>query len=1703
MDSLINPQDIPSVLNSAVSDHQSGNLEGALNKYLEILKVSPNHPDALHMAGLVYYQAGQNQLAIEYINKAISVSPKQASYYGNLGLAYAAQNQYEDAISTYKKAISLNNNYPEALFNLGNAFRNLEKPKAAIKYYKQAIKSKADYAQAYNNLGTALNDLGKKAEAITNLKKAIQLSPSLEEAKQNLQQIEQPDNELIPKTEYGDLDDKSSNLLQNTIKHAKDKKFDQALQSVEKLIELNPANAEIKYLCAMIYLDIQDYDKGIDLINQAVEIKPENPKYINGLGVAMVDKAGKISSIDDLANATKLETKAHAINGASYNNCTSFVEAEKAYHQALSMDPNNHITYHYLGSIQKNLEKYDSAVENLTKALEINPQHYKSHLVLGTVYSNLGNFSDARNHYNAALEQNPEYYEAILNRSYSYILEGNFENGWSDYEARLKLGKRAAEKIDALNKLKLLDPSNSSNKSPILLLPEQGVGDEVMYAGLINDFAKQYSENITLLCDIRLVELYRRSFPKYNIAALDKFEIAPNSQKAFVGSLPKLLNKNKLDDTADAAYLTANPKKIEHFQNKYSKITTPKIGISWKSGNPLEGPKRSLPLVNFKEIVSNINATFFNLQYGDHKQEINDLKHLCGIEVINDNEIDPLNNLDDFAAFISSLDLVITVDNSTAHFAGALGVETMVMLPFSCDWRWMKSGSSSIWYNSLKLFRQIKIGDWTNVLEEVYSDLISHFKSQSSSQEEIYNQLANNKISENKVIKAAKSDHQQGKLQSALDKYLAVNRFSPKNHEVKQLAGLAYYQTGHNEQAIEFIENAIKIDSNQANYYGNLGLAYAAEKNMDKAIYCYEKALSLNSNYPEALYNLGNAHQNNGNTESAIDCYQKALKIKPNYFPALNNLGTSLQKLGKLEEAAIEFNKAIKLNPHDFSIYNNLGAIASDLNKPNEATTHFEKALNIIRNCNDIKQDKHIEILHNAALAYIDTGDFNKALAKLNTALEISGSLAPIHFSKFIALFSSGNIGSSWSEYDYRPKKEGITEKYNHILQDIAVWNPESVNDCKELILLPEQGIGDEVMFAGIIQQVCESFKGDITLACDERLIDIYQRSFTNVSVTSLSQLKPKDSSYKLHIGDLTKHFCKTIYDFKPVGSYLSADESLIEHFSDKYSELKGLKIGIAWKSGNPQQGKCRSIPLESWKDIFATPECHFFDLQYGDNKEEIDEFISLTGNTLIHDSEVNQLEELENFIALISNLDLVITIDNSTAHIAGALGIPTWVMLPFACDWRWMRKRPDSIWYKSLRLYRQSSIGNWEDVIKEISNDLKNNKLDNAEYINTKEQANNTVNSDNETKKQTNNNNKTIAFLNDTTAWYHWGCTATSSAIRKRLLQSGYKTLNVPILFTYNFKSIPKDAAEFDSPDFFNSAVQQHNDLFQAINQCEQVVINGEGSIHHLSNVSLSILYMAYASKKFLGKPVHIINHSPYPDNVREARDDYAFQLYRSIYNQLDYIAIREHISHKLMTDYGTKAELSFDCLPITVTEDYKPEILDKERNIVISGSVSFKQDRMKDLEKLMTHFSQKGYKIKILHGAKDLPAQDDQIFIQELQKVHFKKYEIVNANSLTQWLDCINSASVFVSGRFHHSLAAIYLETPCVMMESNTFKNVAIAETFNMPDPIQFSSDSFFEELLTRTEIAVSSEPVDAELRKQMLARSEVNFMKIKELS
>ena len=206
-----------------------------------------------------------------------------------------------------------------------------------------------------------------------------------------------------------------------------------------------------------------------------------------------------------------------------------------------------------------------------------------------------------------------------------------------------------------------------------------------------------------------------------------------------------------------------------------------------------------------------------------------------------------------------------------------------------------------------------------------------------------------------------------------------------------------------------------------------------------------------------------------------------------------------------------------------------------------------------------------------------------------------------------------------------------------------------------------------------------------------------------------MSELAAHAADVDMAIGSLPKYFRSSWADFPARKGYLVPDEQRKQFWLERLASVgKGLKIGISWRGGKNEIARSRrSTTLEQWRHLCSVPGIHFINLQYGDCQAELLEANNQYALT-IHDwPDVDPLKDLDDFAALISALDLVISIDNSTVHMAGAVGIPVWALLPYVPEWRWLLDRADSPWYPSLKLYRQETAGDWDRVFSNIKADL------------------------------------------------------------------------------------------------------------------------------------------------------------------------------------------------------------------------------------------------------------------------------------------------------------------------------------------------------------------------------------------------------------
>ena len=333
--------------------------------------------------------------------------------------------------------------------------------------------------------------------------------------------------------------------------------------------------------------------------------------------------------------------------------------------------------------------------------------------------------------YKKALEINSQFSEAHKNLGMLLLLTGELERGWEKYEWRWKCHDFPSENRNFPQPL--WDGTGLSDKS-VLVWTEQGVGDEIMFANMLDTLSWMAAEIITE-CEERLVPLFQRSFPKIQFVSREQ---KPNpillnkdiDYQVPIGSLAQWLRKNESQFPKKGSYLSASSEKVSQLRDKYKGLTDDRflVGISWKSINHGIEKEKSTILENWTPILSQPDCFFVNLQYGDIKQEIGEYYSSTGILIYTDQEINPLTNLDNFAAQISALDLVISISNTTVHISGALGKKVWTLLPYVPDWRWMLKREDTPWYPTMKLFRQSQMNDWRDVFQRVSLALKLHIE---------------------------------------------------------------------------------------------------------------------------------------------------------------------------------------------------------------------------------------------------------------------------------------------------------------------------------------------------------------------------------------------------------------------------------------------------------------------------------------------------------------------------------------------------------------------------------------------------------------------------------------------------------------------------------------------------------------------------------------------------------------------------------------------------------------------------------------------------------------------------------------------------------------------------------------------------------------------------------------------------------------
>ena len=574
-------------------------------------------------------------------------------------------------------------------------------------------------------------------------------------------------------------------------------------------------------------------------------------------------------------------------------------------------------------------------------------------------------------------------------------------------------------------------------------------------------------------------------------------------------------------------------------------------------------------------------------------------------------------------------------------------------------------------------------------------------------------------------LKKAFHFHKCGQLEKAERIYSKILGIMPGHADALHLLGLIYFEKGDTRNAEEFISRAIENDETVPLFYVSLGDVLQVKGNFSDAAACYRKALSLNPDLVEALCNMGNLLRQQGKFNHAIACYQKSLAINPLLPEVHNNMGLAYHKKNDYDAAVSCFKQSVSLKPDCADAYNNLGNVYRDQSKFKEAAEQYQHALQLrpkdsminynlgvlFQMQNDV--DHACEFYQKAAEHKPEIPDAHNNLGKLhhdrnqlaqaiwhyNRAIQLSPEHTDAHFNRSLSYLAAGRYAEGWKGYEWRFKRKEWKKIYPHRLQ-ARRWDGSDFSG-KTLLVHSEQGFGDTLQFIRYLPQV-KAKGGTVVFEMRPELYNLL-KDFPGVDRgVPMSFEQPPLQAYDAYVPlmSLCGIFGTTLETIPNSVPYIHVSSEKREHWGLRISGSE-LKIGLAWAAKTTYKHE-KSCLLENFFPLMDLPGTQFYGLQKGNAAEQLKNLSSYM---------INLGEEFETFAdtaGAIDCLDLVISVDTAVAHLAGSMGKPVWVLLPFSADWRWLLERRDSPWYPTMRLFRQSQPGDWKPVMLQLHMELR-----------------------------------------------------------------------------------------------------------------------------------------------------------------------------------------------------------------------------------------------------------------------------------------------------------------------------------------------------------------------------------------------------------
>jgi tetratricopeptide (TPR) repeat protein len=1174
------------------------------------------------------------------------------------GLRLLQVGQLQAAEQYGRQALAIDAGHADSLHLMGLLSLLSKQHDLAIEWFVQAIRQNPDVADYFFNLANALRQQGRLDEAIKSFDRALVLQPDYAEGWYAL-------GELLEQQ----------------------KRFDEAIMSFDLALKTNASYREAANASGLLYFETRRYDEAIARFSRSADIDPNQPGAFNHIS-------------------------------RCYWGLRRFEDALAYGYKAIALAPDNPELNKNIGLLLQKLDRHEEALAWFDKALALRADFAPALNDRSTSLFALRRIDAAFADIDRAIAVDPQCADYHWNKALLQLLTGDF-TGWRGREwgRRCTLVNFVDRKF---TKPQWFGEAPIAGKT-ILLHSDEGFGDTIQFCRYARLVAGRGARVILEVQDalhplLSGLEGVARCLPQ-SAGALPDFDL-----HCPLSGLP-LAFKTRLDTIpAASSYLPPLPHaRLQAWQARLGAHDRLRVGLVW-SGNPGHSNDRSRSMsLKIMSTLFDAGARFYSLQKEPRAEDAAILRD-CN-EIVDDSA--DLTDFVETAALVACLDLVISVDTSVAHLSAALGRPTWILLPFTPDYRWLLARDDSPWYPTVRLFRQDERCDYTTVLQRVRAAL----KSVMAAFKPIPDSDTPTDLRQDTPAALSRAGLrllQAGQLAEAERCGQRALALDAGHADSLHLMGLLSLLSKQHDLAIEWFAQAIRQNPGVADYFFNLASALRQRGRLDDAIKIYDRGLTLQPGFADGWCALGELLRQQERVEEASASFAQALKVDPCHREAANAAGALAFEAGQLERALGYFDQSIEIDPAQAGAFKFRGLCQLGLKQYDAALVSSRRAVELAPENADINNNtgfllqrigRHEDALvffdaaiacdpglasayNNRGISLTELHRFHQASDDFDRALAIDPDFSLARGNSALLKLLLGDFAKGWPAWQARKGKSaaGLDRKFERPL-----WLGKEPLAGKTVLFHSDEGFGDSIQYARYASLAAQR-GARVILEVDDSLHPLLS------GLDGVSLCLPRSAGtlpgFDLHcpLCSLPLAF-RTLLETVPAApSYLPPPpQARVREWQMRLGVHDRLRVGLVW-SGNPDHNndRNRSMRLRTLSSILDV-DATFISLQKnprGEDKAALLEYKDLVDLTA-------DIVDFADTAALISCLDLVISVDTSVAHLSGALGQATWILLPFTPDFRWLLDRDDSPWYPSVRLFRQDERRDYAVVLARVRDAL------------------------------------------------------------------------------------------------------------------------------------------------------------------------------------------------------------------------------------------------------------------------------------------------------------------------------------------------------------------------------------------------------------